>query len=71
MGIGTHRPDRADLVHLLADDRDDLQPDPDRERRQRVVPRLQLADCLVVEGAGLEASVQDADEPVRESPVRA
>jgi hypothetical protein len=34
----------ADPVHLLADDADDLQPDPDRQREQRVVPCHQLAD---------------------------
>ena len=34
----------ADPVHLLADDADDLEPDPDRQREQRVVPRHQLAD---------------------------
>jgi len=34
----------TDPVHLLADDADDLQPDPDRKRQQRVVTRHQLAD---------------------------
>jgi hypothetical protein len=35
---------RADLVHLLPDDLDDLGPDPDRERQQGVVPGHQLPD---------------------------
>jgi hypothetical protein len=35
---------RSDAVHLLADDVDDLGPDPHREREQHVVARHQLAD---------------------------
>ena len=34
----------ADRVHLVADDPDDLQPDPLSERQQRIVPRHQLPD---------------------------
>ena len=39
-----------------------------RERRFWEVFAMAPGRCLVVEGAGLEASVQDADEPVRQPP---
>jgi len=39
----------ADPVHLLADDPDDLEPDPLAERQQRVVPGHQLADVAGAE----------------------
>ena len=39
-----------------------------RCRRLREPFAMTPGGCLVVEGGGLEASVQDADEPVRQPP---
>ena len=39
-----------------------------RDVRLRDLLPVRPGGCLVVEGAGLQASVQDADEPVRQPP---